>query len=274
MRTNACLIAVLTLGSITAAPTRGHAQVAAKPSVPVSAPARSAFLHEQAVGLHTRPPRFTDAARLHVASAHLRGNDDPQAVKCLALAAHLYSHADRQLDARRAMVQAAERALAMGDVVAAARAFTDAALLAEKEGNKAETERLGRKALTLASSPLLQPEERSRILSRIRSKAARAEGIVVIDGHPVEPGADNLLQALRGVIPPSRLGLTSRDPNDEPLLVVDGVRLIGTVRTLAGLRAAEVKRVTTLRGTDAYTRFGPDAEKGVIIVETRTGARR
>ncbi len=94
---------------------------------------------------------------------------------------------------------------------------------------------------------------------------------VLIDGRPVYAGTDNLLEALRTRLTSSRLGLTAVVPGDEPFLVVDGVRLLGTVSTLSRIRASDVKRVTMLRPVDAFTRFGPDAAKGAIIVETRAG---
>lgn len=100
------------------------------------------------------------------------------------------------------------------------------------------------------------------------------EPAFVIDGRPVYASTNNLLEALRPLISPSRLRLTGAFPEDEPLLVVDGVRLVDTARSLAGIRAADMRRVTTLSGREAFLRFGHVANKGAIIVETRTGARR
>jgi hypothetical protein len=172
MRIAPYLFATLLLGSATAAPTRAHAQTVAKPLVSPGANRRAFALHEEAVALHAEPPRAADAARLHVASARLRGANDPQAVNCLAQAAHLYSYSNRPMAARKTMEQAAERALVMGDVARAARAYTEAAFLADKQGNESETWRLGSKAVLLANSPLLDGEQRSWVLSRISSKAS------------------------------------------------------------------------------------------------------
>jgi hypothetical protein len=56
----------------------------------------------------------------------------------------------------------------MGDVVTAAEAYTNAAFLAHKINNKSETQRLGRKAILLSESPLLQVEHRLTIRNRFR----------------------------------------------------------------------------------------------------------
>jgi hypothetical protein len=95
-------------------------------------------------------------------------------VQPLAWAAHLFGYAKRPLEARRTMEEAAERALAMGDVVRAAQAYVEASFFADKQKNRVETERLGRKALLLAGSPLLAGDQRDEIMKRIRSNPTLA----------------------------------------------------------------------------------------------------
>lgn len=109
------------------------AQISDKSSYPITSAARATALHEQAVALHAQPIRSADAARLHLQSAALRPTSDPQAVECLAMAAHLFNYAKRPLQARRTMESAAERALSTGDVKRAAQAYIEAAFLANKQ---------------------------------------------------------------------------------------------------------------------------------------------
>jgi hypothetical protein len=131
-------------------------------------------LQNQATLLHADPARAAEAARLHKESAHLRSASDPAAIESLALAAHLYSYAGRQSAARQTMEEAAERALAMGSVLRAARAYVDAAFFADEQHDRADTARLGRKALLLAGSSLLTADERSTITTRIRTNPTLA----------------------------------------------------------------------------------------------------
>ena len=154
--------------------TQAAAQVSAKASVPPSRTARAIELQEQAIALHAQPARAVDAARLHKQSAYLRNRNDPEAVQSLAMAAHLFGYAKRPIEARRTMEEAADRALAMGDVVRAAQAYVEASFFADKQKNRQEAERLGRKALLLAGSPLLAAEQRSAIMKRIRSNPTLA----------------------------------------------------------------------------------------------------
>lgn len=112
--------------------------------------------------------RYTEAARLYKDAAKLRPRDDPGAVDNMMLAANLLFVANRPLEARRMLEDAAERALAAGDVERGARAFIEAAFIADKQGNKAETSRLGHRAEMLSVSPQLTPAQRQEIARRLR----------------------------------------------------------------------------------------------------------
>ncbi|HEX6559524.1 MAG TPA: hypothetical protein VF021_08675 [Longimicrobiales bacterium] len=129
---------------------------------------RADSLHALAVQMQQDPARMTDAARLLKEEVKLRQREDPSAVDNLMLAAHLLFVARRPLEARHALEDAGERALAAGDVQRAALAFIEAAFVADKEGNKAETQRLGHRAEMLSISELLTPEQRQEIARRIR----------------------------------------------------------------------------------------------------------
>jgi hypothetical protein len=58
----------------------------------------------------------------------------------------------------------------------------------------------------------------------------------------------------------------------EPLLIMDGTRMIGDVhRVLNGVSAAEVSRVEIHRGAVSGWEYGHGAENGVIVLTTRVG---
>ncbi len=168
MRTHTLVtLAAVGMLALAAAPARSQSVIARNPQS--SRIAQAVALEDQAVALHAQPGRAFEAAYLHLRSASLRDPGDPAAVQSLAMAAHLLGYADRPLEARRAMEQAAERALALGDIVRAASAYTEAAFFAQKANSKDQVNRLGRKAILLASSPLLRAEERQAILGRFRT---------------------------------------------------------------------------------------------------------
>jgi hypothetical protein len=147
-----------------------------KASAPVSPTERASELHQKALDIYATNRAF-DAAQLHLAAARLRAPNDAKGVDCLALAAHMFNYANRPLDAKRTMERAAERALAIGDVLRGAQALVDAAFMADKQKNKVEVTRLGRKALLLAESPLLSSEERLTITKRINGNPGLAQAI-------------------------------------------------------------------------------------------------
>ena len=135
---------------------------------------RAAEIEQRAVELHSDVTRAAEAARLHHWSAELRAAADPNAVESLAMAAHLFGYAHRPKEARKTMEQAADRALAMGDVARAAHAYLEAAFFADVLKQRSEVERLGKKALLLANSPLLPDDQRKAITDRIRFDASLA----------------------------------------------------------------------------------------------------
>ena len=123
-------------------------------------------LREVAVGLRTAG-RYRDAARLYRRSAEFRAAEDSVGVQCLTEAAALaYAAGDRSA-ARTDMARAAERALARGDLRAAALAYLDAAWIAQEQEKPGKVWELGHRAEILANSPLLSESDRGAILQRI-----------------------------------------------------------------------------------------------------------
>lgn len=66
-------------------------------------------------------------------------------------------------------------------------------------------------------------------------------------------------------------GMTSFRGNDEPLVIVDGMPLIGggASRSLAHLNPADVARVEVLKDAGALAMYGVQGGNGVILITTR-----
>jgi hypothetical protein len=175
MRIRPYIISTLTLmTALSVLPARAVTQTVSPAATPLIAISRADQLEKQAAALHDDMTRYVEAARLYKQSASLRSETDPRAVDALTIAAHLFHYANKMSDARKTMEQAAQRALAGGDVWRASVANLEAALFAYKQGNWAQTERLGRKALQLAQSPLLTEAQRASIVNRLTSNPAVA----------------------------------------------------------------------------------------------------
>jgi hypothetical protein len=123
-------------------------------------------LHEVAVELRTAG-RWRDAARLYRRSAEFRAAGDSLGSQCLMEAAALAYAAGDRSGARTDLAHAAERALARGDLRAAALAYLDAAWIAQEQEKPGQVYELGHRAEILAASPLLSESDRGAILQRI-----------------------------------------------------------------------------------------------------------
>lgn len=122
--------------------------------------------------------RWREAARLYRRSAGFRAVEDPVGFQCLTDAAAVaYAAGDRSA-ARNTMANAAERALARGDIKAAAMAYLDAAWIAQEQQKPREVWDLGHRAELLADSPLLSEPDRGAIQQRIE----RVDGTRLVIG--------------------------------------------------------------------------------------------
>lgn len=119
------------------------------------------------------------AAELRERAAELRAIDDPAATVSLYWAARDRYYSGNRKAARALMEQAAERALAMGDVLNAATAFTEAAYISAdlKDGDRMRT--LAGKARLLASSPMLSDDQRFQLRTRL-AKSDAPIGVVAL----------------------------------------------------------------------------------------------
>jgi hypothetical protein len=111
--------------------------------------------------------RWRDAARLYRTSAQFRPVEDSVGFQCLTNAADLAYAAGDHSAARGDMANAAERALARGDLRAAALAYLDAAWIAQEQRKPNEVWQYGHRAEILAASPLISQSDRWSILQRI-----------------------------------------------------------------------------------------------------------
>ena len=144
---------------------------------PAAGAATPEQIEQKAVALYAHPERAEEAGQLQRQAAKLRAPDDPKGVTSLVMAARLFSYAHCLPAARQTMEAAAERALAMGDVVKAAQAYVDAAFIAQEQGSGTQVNRLAKKAVLLTASPLLRADERAGIINRIHSSAQLAAAV-------------------------------------------------------------------------------------------------
>lgn len=131
-------------------------------------------LHARAASLFETPDRYATAAQLLVRAAGEREAGDAVATKELITAAKLYSYAGRARIARSTMTQAAERALADGDVRLSAHAYVDAAILSAALQDAPGASDLLLRARRLAMATHLSANDRDAILGRLAPSTAVA----------------------------------------------------------------------------------------------------
>ena len=167
------ILSAAAVAAIVGAPSIARAQQTLD-SVTVTAHHRADDLYQKAIALQAEPRTWRQAAYLHQMSAALRTAEDPKGDESLRLGAHLLYHLGDRQTARSMMERAAARAEARGDVLQAASGYLDAALVAleQRDGGQAST--LGRKAMTLASSPLITAAQRADIVRRVRPELRTA----------------------------------------------------------------------------------------------------
>jgi len=114
-----------------------------------------------------------------------------------------------------------------------------------------------------------------------RSGGVRLEVTPIVSSSPVQTigdllsgrvaGIDVLPAGVTGQGPRVRLrGMASARFTNDPLMVVDGVRLSGsTAAALADLPPEEVETIEVLKGPSATARYGTDGANGVIVVTTK-----
>ena len=161
------------VAAVVSAPAAARAQQTLD-SVTVIAQRRAEDLYQKAISLQTEPRSWRQAAYLHQMSAALRTAEDPKGDESLRLGAHLMYHLGDRQTARSMMERAAARAEARGDVIEAAKGYVDAAHVALEQRSSSRASTLGRRAMTLASSPLISATQRADIVRRVRPELQTA----------------------------------------------------------------------------------------------------
>jgi hypothetical protein len=119
------------------------------------------------------------ASRLREEAADLRAEDDADGTVSLYWAARDRYYSGDAKGARVLMEKAADRALAMGDVLNAVTAYTEAAYICAdiKDGERMRT--LASKARLLANSPMLTAEQRFQLRTRLAQSDAPVGEVAV-----------------------------------------------------------------------------------------------
>jgi hypothetical protein len=166
-RTRNFLFAGATLFAIAAAPAAASAQQTLAPVRVTANIARADRLASEADSLSRMLNEFKRAAKLYEMSAAARPAGDMKAFTHLRAAAFLRYDAGDKRAGLGLMEQAALRAADLGDVIAAANSYIDAAIIAGelKQGTRAQD--LSRRAALLTKSPLLDGAQRSALLVRM-----------------------------------------------------------------------------------------------------------
>jgi hypothetical protein len=90
---------------------------------------------------------------------------------------------------------------------------------------------------------------------------------------PVSPGA-NLLSLVRIDPRSRRLESVSNQPNDVPVVVVNGAMTVAGLSVLRDVDISEVDSLTILGPVDAVNRYGSLAGRGAVVLTTRSGLTR
>ena len=161
------LIAGGTLMALAAAPASATAQ---QKLPPVRVTASTAYADELALraeSLSTNLTQFKKAAELFERSADAREVGDTRAVTCLRSAATLRYNAGNKSKGLALMEKAGDRAIRLGDVMIAAHAYIDAAVIASELRQGSRAIELTERAVLLTKSPLLSVEQRSALMERM-----------------------------------------------------------------------------------------------------------
>lgn len=111
--------------------------------------------------------KIRSAAKLREEAANLREDSDVLKSASLYWAARDNYYSEKTSKARDLMVRSAQHALDVGDVIAAATAFTDAAYISADLKDVANTKLYATKARMLANSPMLSQTQKDDVLSRL-----------------------------------------------------------------------------------------------------------
>jgi hypothetical protein len=98
--------------------------------------------------------------------------------------------------------------------------------------------------------------------------SARADPHLLVNGHAVPANERFLFDILVARESAHRIGV-GVPVSEQPLVLVDGVRISRGIQALASFPASHVQDVEVLHRTEAAARYGSQARHGAIVVRTR-----
>jgi hypothetical protein len=161
------------LMALVASPAGAQVQTPLAPIKVTERGQRAAALDREAAGYEQSDmSKWRKAASLRKLAATLRPAEDPKGAVSLFAAAHDRYYSGDEAGGRVLMARSAERALAIGDVVQAATAFTEAAYIASGLRDYPRAREYARRATLLAYSPMLSDAQRSQLRSSLVLKSS------------------------------------------------------------------------------------------------------
>ena len=162
------LISAGALLAIAAFPMVASAQASLLPIKVTEKQSRAAELDRRAASYEDGDwGQIRTAARLREQAADLREDSDVLKPASLYWAARDNYYAANTSKARDLMVQSAQHALDVGDIIAAATAFTDAAYISADLKDVQSTKLYATRARMLANSPMLSAAQKDDVLQRL-----------------------------------------------------------------------------------------------------------
>jgi hypothetical protein len=161
--------------ALLAAPAAAQVQTSLQPIKVTERALRADQLDQEAEGYErTDMAKWRTAANLRREAAALRTADDPKGALSLYWAARDRYYTGDERGGRELMVQSAERALGIGDVVHAATAYTEAAYIASELRDVLSARDYATKARLLALSPMLTDAQREQIRANLAIESLSA----------------------------------------------------------------------------------------------------
>jgi hypothetical protein len=158
------LLTASAMMALVALPADAQVQTVLQPINVTEHALRADRLDQEAVGYeHSDMSLWRKAASLRTEAATLRTLEDPKGSVSLYWAARDLYYTGDEARGRKLMVQSAERALAIGDIVQAATAFIEAAYIASELRDFPSAREYVSKARLLAHSPMLTGAQREQL---------------------------------------------------------------------------------------------------------------
>jgi hypothetical protein len=162
------LLAATAAMALVALPAGGQARTALQPITVMEHGLRADRLDQEAEEYERNDMAlWRKAASLRKEAAALRAADDPKGSLSLYWAARDRYYTGDEAGGRELMVESAERALAIGDIVQAATAFTEAAYIASGLRDLPSAREYVAKARLLVHSPMLTEAQREQLRANL-----------------------------------------------------------------------------------------------------------